>query len=166
LRLAAAFPLLVMSIAAAPLLADPAVRPVEGAVPPHYVSLASNKVFMREGPTYNHRIIWVYHRRGLPLLETAEYDVWRRVQDSDGTVGWVHSSMISNDRTVLITSRQPAEIRAHDGSNSPILALAQPGVIAKLQACDPAACLVSAGSTEGWIEKKNIWGVKPGDVFH
>ena len=135
-------------------------------MPPHYVSLDSDKVYMREGPTYENRILWVYHRKGLPLLETAEFDVWRRVSDPDGTVGWVHSSMISNNRTVLVTSKQPAALRAHEEPNSPILALAQPGVIAKLKACGPQACQVSTGGAEGWVDKKNIWGVNAGDVFH
>jgi SH3-like domain-containing protein len=130
------------------------------------VSLASEKVFMREGPTYAHRILWVYHRRGLPLLETAEFDVWRRVQDSDGAVGWVHSEMISNTRTVLVTSKKPAPVRATEVSNSAVVALAQPGVIAKLEACGPDACQISTGGIEGWVDKKNIWGVSAGDVFH
>lgn len=147
------------------LAAAPSERPPEGAVPPHYVSLDSDKVYMREGPTYDHRILWVYHRRGLPLLETAEYDVWRRVKDSQGTVGWVHSSMISNARTVLVTSEKPAPVRSHEAANSPVLALAQPGVIAKLEACGQEACQVSTGGLEGWVDKKNIWGVSAGDVF-
>ena len=40
-------------------LAAPASRPDEGAVPPHFVSLDSNKVYMREGPTYDHRVLWI-----------------------------------------------------------------------------------------------------------
>jgi SH3-like domain-containing protein len=146
--------------------AGPTVRPDEGPVPPHYVSLDNDKVYMREGPTYDHRILWVYRRKGLPMLETAEFDVWRRVQDSSGAVGWVHSSMVSNSRTIVITSTKPAPIRAREAKNSAVLALAQPGVVAKLEACDPDACEVSAGGTEGWVDKKNVWGVSAGDVFH
>jgi SH3-like domain-containing protein len=146
--------------------AAPAMRPDEGAVPPRFVSLDSNKVYMREGPTYDHRVLWVYRRKGLPVLLTAQFDVWRRVQDSDGTVGWVHSTMISDARTVLVTSKTPAALRSAEQPNSNILALAQPGVIAKLETCGPTACQVSTGSVEGWIDKKNIWGVRAGDVFH
>ena len=147
-------------------LAAPASRPDEGAVPPHFVSLDSNKVYMREGPTYDHRVLWIYRRKGLPVLLTAQFDVWRRVQDSDGAVGWVHSTMISDARTVLVASKAPAALRSGEAAKSKILALAQPGVIAKLEACGPQACQVSTGGVEGWIDKKNIWGVTPGDVFH
>jgi SH3-like domain-containing protein len=131
---------------------------------PHFASLASDKVFMREGPTYAHPILWVYHRKGLPVRIVAQYDVWRRVEDSEGTVGWVHSSMISQSRTVLVTSR--ARVRRTDATGSPILALAQSGVVAKLEACVALVCEIETAGTEGWIEKKNIWGVEPGEIFH
>jgi len=154
------------SLITAAAAAAPAARPDEGAVAPHFVSLASNKVYMREGPTYDHRVLWVYRRKGLPVLLSAQFDVWRRVQDSDGAVGWVHSTMISDARTILVTSKAPAALRSAEPPNSKILALAQPGVIAKLEACGPQACQVSSGGVEGWIDKKNIWGVIAGDVFH
>ena len=146
--------------------AAPASRPDEGAVPPHFVSLDNARVYMREGPTYDHRVLWIYRRKGLPVLLTAQFDVWRRVQDSDGAVGWVHSTMISDARTVLVASKSPAPLRSGEPPKSKILALAQPGVIAKLEACGPQACQVSTGGVEGWIDKKNIWGVTAGDVFH
>jgi SH3-like domain-containing protein len=74
--------------------------------------------------------------------------------------------MISDARTILVTSKAPAALRSAEPPNSKILALAQPGVIAKLEACGPQACQVSSGGVEGWIDKKNIWGVIAGDVFH
>ncbi len=139
--------------------------PAEGPIAPHFASLASDKVFLREGPTYDHPVLWVYRRKGLPVLVTAQYDVWRRVRDSDGTVGWINDSMLSAARTVVVTARSPAPLRAGAAPNSKTLALAQPGVIAKLEACEPAACEISAGGVDGWIDKKNIWGVTAGDVF-
>ncbi len=154
-----------LTISAA-MAAAPAVHPDEGAVPPHFVSLDNNKVYMREGPTYDHRVLWVYRRKGLPVLLTAQFDVWRRVRDSDGAIGWVHSNMISDARTVLVTSKAPAPLRSGEPAKSKTLALAQPGVIAKLEVCGPQACQVSTGGVEGWIDKKNIWGVTAGDVFH
>jgi SH3-like domain-containing protein len=121
---------------------------------------------MREGPTYGHPILWVYRRKGLPVEIIGQYDVWRRVRDSEGTTGWIHSSMIAETRTVLVTAKSPVVIRREDDSHARILALAQRGVVAKLLACSKNACEVDADGTEGWIDKKNIWGVKTGEVFH
>jgi len=147
---------LLMAVTASANAADPV---------PRFASLASDKVYMREGPTYRHPILWVYRRKGLPVEILAQYDVWRRVRDADGTMGWVHSSMISETRMVLVTAKTPVAVRRAADSRSQILALAQPGVVAKLESCMAAACEIDAGGTEGWIEKKNIWGVKAGEVF-
>lgn len=132
---------------------------------PRFASLSSDKVFMREGPTYGHPILWVYRRKGLPVRVVSQYDVWRKVSDSDGTTGWVHSSMISETRTVLVTAKTRVPVRRSEDVHSQILALAQPGVVAKLEACAESACEILSEGTDGWIEKKNIWGVKRGEVF-
>ena len=132
---------------------------------PRFASFSSDKVYMREGPTYRHPILWVYRRRGLPVEILAQYDVWRRVRDADGTTGWVHSSMIAERRTVLVTAKRPAPVRRSSDPRSPILALAQPGVVAKLEACGASACEIEASGADGWIDKNNIWGVRVGETF-
>ena len=132
---------------------------------PRFASFSRDEVFMREGPTYQHRILWVYHRKGLPVEIVGQFDVWRRVRDSQGSTGWVHSSMISETRTVLVTAQKPAPVYRADDPRSQILALAQPGVVAKLETCTATFCEINAEGTEGWIDKKNIWGVRAGETF-
>jgi SH3-like domain-containing protein len=135
-----------------------------GAAPPlPFASLSRDKAFLREGPSYQHRILWVYRRKELPVQIVQTYDVWRKIRDSDGTTGWVHSSMLSDRRTVVVTSHSPAKITDIPGGK--VLALAQPGVVARLEACEADACEISAGGTEGWIKKQDIWGVGVGEVF-
>jgi SH3-like domain-containing protein len=101
----------------------------------------------------------------LPVEIVAQYDVWRKVRDAEGTTGWVHASMIAERRTVEVTAAKPVPVRRSDDLRSPILALAQKGVVAKLEACEADACEIEAGDTQGWIEKKNIWGVRVGEIF-
>src|SRR5665213_4441628 len=82
-----------------------------GAAPrpwPLYMSLSRDKVFLREGPTYQHKVLWIYTRKDLPVQIIAKYDGWRRVKDSEGTVGWVHATMVSSRRTVLVIAKHPA----------------------------------------------------------
>ena len=136
-----------------------------GASPPPspYASLSRDKAFVREGPSYQHRILWVYRRKELPVLIIQTYDVWRKIRDSDGTTGWVHSSMLSDRRTVVVTSHAPAKIT--DKPDGKVVALAQPGVVARLEACEAETCEVSANGTEGWIKKQDVWGVDAGEVF-
>jgi SH3-like domain-containing protein len=128
---------------------------------PYFASLGSDRVYLRQGPTYQNKILWVYHRKGLPVEVLERYLVWRRVRMPDGAIGWIHVAMLSPKRTLVVTVKAPV----HDGTSphAPILALAAPGVIAKLDHCGPAACEVSVAGIDGWIAKKSVWGVTPGE---
>jgi SH3-like domain-containing protein len=138
-----------------------------GAAPPAspYMSLSHDKAFVREGPSYQHRVLWIYHRKELPVEVVQSYDVWRKIRDSDGTMGWVNGTMLSDRRTVVVTAQAPAKIRAADVPNAKVMALAQPGVVARLEACEADACEITADGTEGWIQKQDVWGVSAGEVF-
>ena len=62
---------------------------------PRFASLKTDRVNLREGPSKDHATKWVYQRAGLPVEITAEFEVWRRVRDSEGVEGWVLHSLLS-----------------------------------------------------------------------
>ncbi|HET7086305.1 MAG TPA: SH3 domain-containing protein [Rhizomicrobium sp.] len=129
-----------------------------------YVSQRPDKAYLREGPSFAHKVLWVYRHRGYPFAVTAEFDVWRRVRAADGTVGWMSASMLSDQRTVLITGKERVRITAQPGGGKPV-ALADPGAIARLVACTREACHIRGESADGWITKDRIWGVGADEVF-
>jgi SH3-like domain-containing protein len=131
----------------------------------HYASLRSNKVYLREGPTFQHRILFVYQRKEYPVEVLTSYETWRRVRDADGTIGWVSQTMLSDARTVLIAGKGRAEIRAAPYAAASVIAKAEPGVVARLKACKPQFCEISASGLTGWIDRTRIWGVDAGEVI-
>src|SRR6266576_279713 len=76
---------------------------------PRYVSLKSDHVNVRAGPTKDNDVAWVYTRSGLPVEITAEFENWRRVRDSEGAEGWVYHSLLSGRRTAVITMKTKDE---------------------------------------------------------
>jgi SH3-like domain-containing protein len=129
-----------------------------------YVSQRSDKANMREGPSYAHRVLWEYRHRGYPFAVIAEFDIWRRVRAPDGTIGWMSHSMLSDQRTVLVTGKGQAQLfEEPDGGK--VVALADPGAIARLRACTRDACRVQGKGVDGWIAKNRIWGVDRDEVF-
>jgi SH3-like domain-containing protein len=131
----------------------------------HYASLRSNKVYLREGPTFEHRILFIYERKDYPVEVLASYETWRRVRDADGTIGWVSQSMLSDARTVLIVGKGRADIRDEPSAAASVIAKADPGVVARLKACKPQFCEISASGLKGWIDRTRIWGVDAGEVI-
>src|SRR5262245_51786650 len=69
---------------------------------PRFVSLKSDKVNVRAGPTKDHDVAWVYNRAALPVEVTAEFENWRRIRDWEGAEGWVYHSLLSGKRTALV----------------------------------------------------------------
>jgi SH3-like domain-containing protein len=135
------------------------------APPPHYASLRSDKVYLREGPTYQHRVLFTYKRKDYPVQVLAAYESWRRVRDADGTVGWISQTMLSDARTVLVTGQGKAELRSSPTLTAQVSAEAEPGVVGKLKACKPQFCKITAGGVTGWIDRTRIWGVDAGEII-
>lgn len=130
---------------------------------PRYVSLKASEANVRRGPSKGHRIDWVYQRRDLPLQVTAEHGHWRRVRDRDGAGGWVHYTLLSGVRTVLV-EQDLVPIYDRPDDRSPIAARLQLGVIARLGKCSIEWCELEAGGYDGWARKTALWGVEAAET--
>lgn len=131
----------------------------DGARLPRFAALKSDRVFVREGPSKEHRIKWVYQRKGLPVEVLATFDVWWRVRDMDGEVGWIHRAMLSGERNALVVGKGNADLRAENAVADSDIAEVQPGAIGHLQQCNLNACELKFGNLEGWIWRSRLWGV-------
>ena len=138
--------------------------PVTNLPLPRYVSLKADEGNVRRGPSLNHRIDWVFKRRGMPLEITAEFGHWRRVRDEEGAGGWVHYSLLSGVRTVLI-KEDMAALRMKPFDDSPVNARAEIGVVARLGECARDWCWVSASGQRGWTRKTALWGVGRDEIL-
>src|SRR6188472_4010536 len=105
---------------------------------PRYVSLKSDHVNVRAGPTKDNDVAWVYTKAGLPVEITAEFENWRRIRDSEGAEGWVYHSLLSGRRTAVVTMKNKDDLaplydRADPGSA--VAARLQAGVVAQVKKC-------------------------------
>jgi len=127
---------------------------------PRFVTLRADEVNLRTGPGERYPIEWVYTRKGLPVEVVAEYDVWRKIRDSQGTEGWVHQRMITGNRSVIVSGGTQTLMSDPDPKSS-VVARAEPGVIAKLLECQGPWCRVEAQDVRGWLKRSELWGVYP-----
>lgn len=141
-----------------PVWAEDMRGPVTNLPMPRYVSLKASKANVRRGPSLTHRIDWVFTRRSMPLEITAEHGHWRRVRDMEGAGGWVHYSLLSGVRTVIVEQdMQPLTVRPE--RDTPAVAQLELGVVARLGECGPDWCRISSGGYKGWAPKDVLWGV-------
>jgi SH3-like domain-containing protein len=153
------------ALAAAVLLAGSASAAENNERFPRFASFKAPQTFMREGPSKENRVKWVYHRKGMPVEVLAKYDVWRRIRDWDGEIGWVHVAMLSPDRTVLIVGPDNAVMREEERYGTPVVAEIEPGAVGQLKSCGRLACEVAFGNVDGWIDRSRLYGVYVDELF-
>jgi SH3-like domain-containing protein len=77
----------------------------------------------------------------------------------------MNASMLTDRRTVLVTAKEKVAVRSSADESSRLVAWVQPGVVAALKACEVSSCRIAVASVDGWIDKKDIWGVEAREVF-
>jgi len=150
---------------------DVALGPVTKLPLPRYASLKTDRVNLREGPSKDHRTLWVFQRAGLPVEIVAEFETWRRIRDSEGTEGWVYHSLLSGERTALaapwLKGKKDATIVMHRAAaeDGAVVAEMEPGVVTKVRECSFGWCQVEAGGRKGFVSQNEMWGVYPDERF-
>lgn len=136
---------------------------VSGLRVPRFVSLKSNKVNVRRGPSTDQSIVWVFARAGLPVEIIAESENWRRVRDSEGADGWVFHSLLSGRRTALVSpwvkDNTAVSLHRSRSTGSRVVAQLQPGVIGDVVECDGRWCELTIDDYSGYVEQDKLWGV-------
>ena len=146
---------------------------VSGLPVPRYVSLKTDRVNLRQGPSKDHKTAWVFQRAGLPVEITAEYETWRRIRDAEGTEGWVLHSLLSGRRTALVmpwakTEAQPLPLLDKADPASAVVAQLQPNVITSVKGCASGWCRIvvvrpGARDLSGYMKQDTLWGVYPNE---
>jgi len=149
-------------------LLAPAYADEEAAAPqlpvPRFVTLNADEVNLRTGPGLRYPVRVVLKKDGLPVQIIKEFDVWRQIADKDGDEGWVHKSLLSGRRAVIISGPTQTLLKKPDEGAKPVVKL-EPGVIAGLDRCDKEWCYLKVASYKGWLKRENVWGVYPDEKF-
>jgi SH3-like domain-containing protein len=166
LRAFAALALLVASVVATEAAGDFNTGTVSGLPVPRFVSLKSDKVNVRAGPTKDHEVVWVFARAGLPVEITAEFENWRRIRDWEGAEGWVYHSLLSGRRTALVTTKAKDELvplYENPDAESAVVARLQTGVLGTVKHCESGFCRFVGDKFDGYVVQARLFGVYPNE---
>ena len=83
--------------------------------------------------------------------------------DRGGAGGWVHYTLLSGVRTVLV-EKDMTPLRMRPTEEAQVNAYAEAGVIARLGECVPGWCRLMADGQRGWAETAALWGVAPDEL--
>jgi SH3-like domain-containing protein len=127
---------------------------------PRFVTLRAQQANMRSGPGEQYPIKWTYQRPGVPLEVIREHHHWRQIRDWQGAEGWMHSSMLSSKRSVMVVGGIRT-LRDQPDPRSGAAARVEGPAIGRLLSCQKAAdwCRVEFGGVKGWLRRADMWGV-------
>jgi len=134
---------------------------------PRFVSLKRSKVNVRVGPSSDHKIAWVFHYKGLPVEIIAEFELWRRIRDSDGQEGWVYHSLLAGKRTITVAPWRKGEalaLRSGPREANRVVARVKAGAVGEVSSCTGSWCEVELKGYQGWIRQTMLWGVYPDEA--
>ncbi len=124
---------------------------------PRFVSLKSPKVHLRTGPGTRYPIEWILTLRNMPVEVIDEFSTWRKIRDWQGSAGWVHRSLLSGQRWVIL--KEDVLLYKAPKRGSGIKARLSKKVVGQLQHCMGDWCKGTFGGFIGWVERKRVWGV-------
>ena len=128
---------------------------------PRMVSLRTEPVNVRSGPGTKYPIEWVYQQKGAPVEIISEYDTWREIKDWEGSVSWVHKTMLTGRRFVKVVSLGENNVFNSNNYNSKVIAKVEDGVVGEVKKCSKnnEFCLIKFDTIEGWVPKKILFGI-------
>ena len=127
---------------------------------PRYVTLKFAKVNARAGPGDDHRLLWVYRTRDLPLQVVAETAEWRQVCDPGGALAWVHKRTVDLRRSALNKTAKPVALLRNPRPGAEVIAYLDANAMASLVKCRNGWCRVKAGGEAGWVRAGTLWGTQ------
>ena len=136
-------------------------RPTPSRQPvPRWLSLKSDEVRARQGPGLDHRVLWVYEARGLPVQVIAETTEWRKICDPEGAVAWVHRSVVSSRRSLYNASAEEIPIHAGRSATSQVRARLSPHSLVSMDECEDGWCEVRIRRMRGWVQQRAVFGAQ------
>jgi SH3-like domain-containing protein len=127
--------------------------------PPYFASISASRAMMRTGPGRTYPGIWLYVRPDLPVRVVEVYQNWRKVEDPDGTQGWMLVNLLSDTRTAIVRGGAPVPMRASPDDDAAIRYRAAPGVVGRISRCGRGWCRFDVHGKAGYIRTSALWGV-------
>ncbi|WP_331132508.1 SH3 domain-containing protein [Sphingopyxis sp.] len=147
----------IMLAAALMAVVGPAAAQSDPVPLPYWASISVDEARMRKGPSPDVPVIWEYRRKDLPVRVVARFETWRKIEDPDGTQGWMAARLLSRTRTAIVTG-EIRPMREEANVSAAVAYRAQPGVVGRITDCKNGWCLFDVKGRKGWIQTDHIWG--------
>ena len=123
----------------------------------YFLSLKNNIVNLRQGPSFEYPIKFIYKKKYLPIVVVDKLQSWRKIKDFENNSGWIHISQLSKKNSAINKYANTIIYNRSTVFSKPIVKV-DIGRLLIIKKCKSKWCKVKTGNFVGWVNKKNLWG--------
>ena len=124
----------------------------------YFLMLKYNEVNVRYGPSKEDQIKFIYKKKYLPLKVIDKKENFRKIIDHKNNGGWIHISQLKSPKSLVILENKV--LFKKDSYYSKPLVRIEKGVLVLVKKCKQNWCKVKTNNYTGWLNTKNVWGIK------
>ena len=123
----------------------------------NFLSLKNNEVNLRQGPSFEYPIKFIYKKKFLPIEVLDKSETWIKIKDFENNTGWIHISQVSKKKSAINKKNNSIIYKKPTIFSKPVAKL-EIGRLVLIKRCKVEWCKISSGGFRGWIYKNALWG--------
>ena len=123
----------------------------------NFLSLKNNEVNLRQGPSFEYPIKFIYKKKFLPIEVLDKSENWIKIKDFENNSGWIHISQVSKKKSAINKKNNSVIYKKPTIFSKPVAKL-EIGRLVLVKKCKVEWCKITSGGFDGWIYKNSLWG--------
>ena len=122
----------------------------------NFLSLKNNEVNLRQGPSFEYPIKFIYKKKFLPVEVLDKSETWVKIKDFQNNSGWIHISQVSKKKSAINKKNNSVIYKKPTIFSKPVATL-EIGRLVIIQKCKVEWCKITSGGFGGWVYKNSLW---------
>ena len=123
----------------------------------NFLSLKNNEVNLRQGPSFEYPIKFIYKKKFLPIEVLDKSETWIKIKDFENNSGWIHISQVSKKKSAINKKNNSVIYKKPTIFSKPVAKL-EIGRLVLIKRCKVEWCKITSGGFGGWVYKNSLWG--------
>ena len=123
----------------------------------YFLTLKYNRVKVRQGPSFEYPVKFIYKKKYLPIKIIDNKDNFRKITDLKNNNGWIHISQLSKKKSAINIHNLSIIFKKPNIYSQPMAKL-EKGKMVIVKKCKEDWCKIITNGYKGWIFKNYLWG--------
>ena len=133
------------------------INNVSGNERTHFMTLKYNKVKVRQGPSFEYPVKFIYKKKYLPVKIIDSKDNFKKIIDLKNNDGWIHISQLTKKKSAINIFNLSIVFKKPNIYSQPLAKL-EKGKLVTIKKCKKEWCKILVENNQFWIQKKFLWG--------